>query len=43
MRAPGMGLPARKDHPKGDLYVRLVIEDRPLTAGEMLKRLTKAA
>ena len=42
-RAPGHGLPARKSHPKGDLYVRLVLEDRPLKAAERLKKLAKAA
>jgi len=42
-RAPGFGLPARKGRPQGDLYVRLVLEDRGMNAGEMFKRLTKAA
>lgn len=42
-RAPGYGLPARKRHPKGDLYIRLVIEDRRLNPAEMLRKLTKAA
>ena len=42
-RAPGFGMPARKQHPKGDLYVKLVLEDRPLKPTEVLKKLTKAA
>jgi hypothetical protein len=42
-RAPGFGLPARKRHPKGDLYIRLVLEDRRLNPAEMLRKLTKAA
>jgi len=42
-RAPGFGLPARKRHPQGDLYIRLVFEDRRLNPAEMLKKLTKAA
>ncbi len=42
-RAPGFGLPARKQHVQGDLYLRLVIEDRPLNPAEKLRKLTKAA
>ena len=42
-RAPGFGPPARKSHPKGDLYVRLVLENRPLNPVEMLKKFRKAA
>jgi DnaJ-class molecular chaperone len=43
-RAPGFGLPARKGHPKGDLYVRFVLEeDRTLNPAKLLKKLTKAA
>lgn len=42
-RAPGFGLPARKKHLKGDLYIRLVLEDRPLNPAEKLRKLTKAA
>jgi curved DNA-binding protein len=42
-RAPGFGLPARKSHRQGDLYIRMMLEDRRLNAGEFLKKLTKAA
>jgi DnaJ-class molecular chaperone len=41
-RAPGFGLPARKGHPQGDLYIRLVLEDRPLKPAEVLRKFTKA-
>lgn len=42
-RAPGFGLPARKKRPQGDLYVRLLLEDRRLNPAEMFRKLTKAA
>jgi len=42
-RAPGFGLPARKRHPQGDLYIKLDIEDRRLNPAELLRKLTKAA
>jgi hypothetical protein len=42
-RAPGFGLPARKGHKQGDLYIRMMLEDRRLNAGEFLRKLTKAA
>lgn len=42
-RAPGYGLPARKKRPQGDLYIKLVLEDRRLNPAEMFKKLTKAA
>jgi hypothetical protein len=42
-RAPGLGLPPSRGHARGDLYVKLVADRKAGGAGELIRRLTRAA